>query len=255
MRATFFNRSAIHPRNFPTAWTRAAPAGTMPSMSFRTAIREALGVPALARAATFLAFGAAVQAAGLGVGWALAASLLVYGMPGQMVLLAALGTPGGALPAVAGAVAANARFVPMAVALAPWLGGGRRRFFALPFIAVTPWAMAMRRLPRVPAGERLGWFLGFGLTSWLVAGASTVLGHTIAPNLDTWMLAALLFVNPLYFGLILAGDLGQAFVRRAAILGVAAAPLAFVLPAAWALLGAGLVGGTLAFVWSNRVGR
>ena len=182
-------------------------------MMFRIACREALGAPALAMAATFLAFGAAVQAAGIGLGWALASALLVYGMPGQMVLLAAIGAPGGALPAVLGAAAANARFLPMAVALAPWLGQGRARFLALPFIAVTPWAMAMRRLPHVAPESRLSWFLGFGLTSWLVAGSATVLGHHVAHLLQGWMLAALLFVNPLYFGLILAGETRAAPAR------------------------------------------
>lgn len=222
------------------------------SATFRQACGEALGAPALAMSATFLAFGAAVQAAGVGVGWALAASMLVYGMPGQMVLLAAIGTPGGALAAVPGAVAANARFVPMAVALAPWLGGGPGRWLALPFIAVTPWAMAMRRLPSVAPRARLAWFLGFALTSWSVAAASTALGHAVAPLLPLWVLAALLFVNPLYFGLIIAGELRHGFARRAILLGVAAAPLAFLLPSAWALLGAGLVGGTLAFLWGGR---
>jgi predicted branched-subunit amino acid permease len=94
---------------------------------------ECADPPALAMAATFLAFGAAVQEAGLGLGWALAAAGLIYGMPGQLVLLqfAAPGAPGGGvLPAVAAATAANARFRPMAVALAPWLGGGRRRWLA-----------------------------------------------------------------------------------------------------------------------------
>lgn len=224
-------------------------------MMFRTACREALGAPALAMAATFLAFGAAVHAAGIGLGWALASALLVYGMPGQMVLLAAIGAPGGALPAVLGATTANARFLPMAVALSPWLGRGRARYLALPFIAVTPWAMAMRRLPGVAPEARLAWFLGFGLTSWLVAGVATILGHRIAPLLEGWILAALLFVNPVYFGLILAGEARAAPARRAIIGGLCATPLVLLLPAAWALLGAGLVGGTLAFLWGQRLER
>jgi predicted branched-subunit amino acid permease len=224
-------------------------------MIFRTACREALGAPALAMAATFLAFGAAVQAAGLGLGWGLAAALLVYGMPGQMVLVTAVTLPGGALPAVLGAATANARFLPMAVALSPWLGGGPRRWWGLPFIAVTPWAMAMRRLPGLPEAQRLAWFLGFGLTSWLVAGAATILGHAVAPLVQGPVLALLLLVNPLYFTLILAGEMRAVASRRAVIGGCCAAPLVLVLPAAWALLAAGLIGGTLAFWWGERRGR
>ncbi|MBY0336758.1 MAG: AzlC family ABC transporter permease [Acetobacteraceae bacterium] len=217
----------------------------------REAVREALGAPALAMAATFLAFGAAVQAAGLGLVWALAAAGLVYGMPGMMVLVGA----GGALAAAPAAMAANARFLPMAVSLAPWLGPpGWRRWLALPFIAVTPWAMAIRRLPALPQAARLRWFLGFALASWTVAGLSTLLGFALAPLLPGWPLALLLLVNPLYFGVILAGESRRAFGLRAALAGMAAAPLVSVLPAAWGLLGAGLLGGTAAFLWGRRHG-
>ncbi|MDB5413752.1 MAG: azlC, partial [Rubritepida sp.] len=198
-------------------------------MHFRSACREALGASALAMAATFLAFGAAVQAAGIGLPWALASALLVYGMPGQMVLLAAIGSPGGALPAVLGAAAANARFVPMAIALSPWLGRGQRRFLALPFIAVTPWAMAMRRLPTMDPAGRLAWFMGFALTSWIVAGAATWLGYRIAPLLEGWVLAALLFINPLYFALILASGMRAGPTRRAVICGLFVTPLVLLL--------------------------
>lgn len=220
------------------------------SPPFRAGAAEALGAAALAMACTFLAFGAVVATAGLGLGWSLGAALLIYGMPGQMVLLQAA-EAGAALPAVAGTAAANSRFLPMAVALAPWLGGGRRRFLALPFIAITPWAAAMRHLPGLPPGQRLPWFLGFGLASWTVAGLATVAGHGIAPWLGEAARAALLFTNPLYFALLIGLGLRGPGARGAGLAlagGVLAAPVALLLPPAWALLGAGMLGGTLAFL-------
>jgi predicted branched-subunit amino acid permease len=226
------------------------------ALSFaRAAAAEALGAPALAMACTFLAFGAAVREAGLSMAWALAASLLVYGMAGQLVLLQAMGQPGAAMGATVSATAANARFLPMAVALTPLLGPARplwRRMLAVPFIAITPWAAAMRRLPAVPPGHRLAWFLGFGVASWIAAGAATALGHAAAPLLPIGLRAALLFANPLYFALLLAAELPRPGGRGAILAGAAAAPLALVLPPAWGLLTAGVAGGTLAWALRRR---
>jgi predicted branched-subunit amino acid permease len=239
--------------------------------------REALGAAAVAMGTTFLAFGAAVREAGLGLAWAMAASWLVYGMAGQIVLLqfavpsgaAAVGAGGAVLPATLGATAANARFFPMAVAIAPWLGGpGWRRWLALPFIAITPWAAAMRRLPSLPAAARLPWFLGFGVASWTAAGAATAAGYLLAPRLDPGLRAALLFANPLYFALLMAADLRSGAGTRlpglrrgplhrflfghpprlAILSGAVVAPLALLLPSAWGLLTAGVLGGTAAFL-------
>lgn len=220
----------------------------------RLGLRAAIGAPAIAMGATFLAFGAAVREAGLPLPWALGAALLIHGMPGQLVLLqfAAPGAAvagGGVAPAVLGAVAANARFLPMAVALSPWLGGGRwARFLALPFIAITPWAAAMQTLPGLQPPARLPWFLGFALASWSLAGLATVAGHALMPLLDPALLAALLFANPLYFALLLAAGMGGPASRRAVLAGALAAPVGLLLPPAWALLGAELLGGTLAFL-------
>jgi hypothetical protein len=69
------------------------------------------------------------------------------------------------------------------------------------------------------------------------------------------LLALLLFVNPLYFALILTGEMRAIASRRAVIGGCCAAPLVLFLPAGWALLAAGLLGGTLAFLWGERHGR
>ncbi len=222
---------------------------------FRIGVTEALGAPALAMGATFLAFGAAVAEAGLPMAWGLVASAAVYGMAGQLVLLGLAAGPGGAvLPAVVAATAANARFLPMAVAIAPLLGPGWRRLLALPFIAITPWAPAMRRLPGLAESERLPWFLGFAIASWTAGLSATAAGHLLAPALPPFLRAALLFTNPLYFALLLAADLGRPGVRGAVIGGVVAAPLALWLGPAWGLLAAGLAGGTAAFLWQRRRG-
>jgi predicted branched-subunit amino acid permease len=219
---------------------------------FRLGAAEALGAPALAMGATFLAFGAAVAESGLALSWALLCTGTVYGMAGQLVLLDLAGRPAApVLPAVVAATAANARFLPMSVAIAPLLGRGWRRLWALPFIAITPWAAAMRRLPLLAEGARLPWFLGFALASWCGAMAATAAGHAAAPLLAAEWRAALVFANPLYFALLLAADLGRPGVRGAVIGGVLAAPLAIPLGPAWGLLAAGLVGGTAAF-WAGR---
>lgn len=224
--------------------------------AFLPGLREALGAPGVAMAATFLAFGAAVREAGLGPGWALLACWGIYGMPGQLVLVqaAASGWAGGVSSAVMGAVAVNARFLPMAISLTPVLAVAERRRLlpAVPFIAVTPWAAAMRFLPAVQHSARLGWFLGFGLTSWVVAGAAALAGFHLAGSLGAEARAALLFVNPLYYALLLATGLHEPAPRRAILCGAAAATLALVLPPSMALLAAGLVGGTVAFLLGRR---
>ena len=224
--------------------------------AFRDGASEAFGAPVVAMAATFIAFGAAVAEAGLPLLWALLCSAVIYGMAGQIVLLGLVAAPGAAVvPAVVAATAANARFLPMAVSLSPLLGPRQpawRRMLALPFIAITPWALSMRRLPGLPESERLNWFLGFALTTWTAGLLITSAGHLVAPALPPALRAALVFTNPFYFALLLAGDLGRPGVRWAVIGGAAAAPAALWLGTAWGLLAAGLIGGTAAFLWERR---
>ncbi len=223
----------------------------MPAGAARQGSAQALGAPALAMGATFLAFGAAVAEAGLSLGWALICTGAVYGMAGQLVLLQVAAGGGAALPATIAATAANARFLPMAVAIAPLLGRAGRRWWALPFIAITPWAAGMRVLPTLPEAARLPWFLGFALATWCVALLTTAGGHLAAPHLPAELRAALLFANPLYFCLLLAADARRPGVGPALLAGVLAAPLAYGLGGAWGLPLAGLVGGTLAFLWGR----
>jgi len=170
-----------------------------------------------------------------------------------MVLLGAGSGAGSA--ALAGAVMANARFLPMAAALAP-LVRGRLAPFCVPFVAVTPWAAGMRRLPGLPVGDRAPWFLGFALSAWSVGLATTALGYAMAGHIAPDVLGLLLTVNVLYFALMVVAGARRGGPWRGSLAGAAAAPLAFLLPAgvsqAWGILLAALLGGTLAFLLRRR---
>jgi predicted branched-subunit amino acid permease len=214
------------------------------------AVRAALAAPAIALAATFVAFGAACAAAGVGLAWTLACGLLVFGMPGQLVLLQA----GGGVAAVPAALFANSRFLPMAIAIAPLFGPWRgRTLLAAPFIAVTPWAAGLRALPAIAVERRLSWFLAFGLACFAASAAGMVAGHALGGLLEGGAQAALVFVNPLYFALLIALDLRWPKPRAAALCGMAAALPCLWLPPGVALLAAGLLGGSVAF-WITRRG-
>jgi predicted branched-subunit amino acid permease len=113
----------------------------------------------------------------------------------------------------------------------------------------------MRAFPEIAAQARLAWFLGFGLTSWVVAGLAALAGFYVAGLLDDHARAALLFVNPLYYALLLAADLDKPAPRRAIMCGSAAAGLTFILPSSAGLLAAGIIGGTIAFFWGRARGK
>ena len=125
-------------------------------------------------------------------------------------------------------------------------------------MALLAWtgAMVVRTLGRSDAAQaRLAWFLGFGLTSWVVAGLAALAGFYVAGMLDDHARAALLFVNPLYYALLLAADVDKPAPRRAIICGSAAAGLTFILPSSAGLLAAGIIGGTIAFFWGRARGK
>ncbi|PZW47048.1 putative branched-subunit amino acid permease [Humitalea rosea] len=218
-----------------------APIATAAS-AWRAGIRASFGPQSAAMMATFLAFGAACRGADMPIAWMLASCVLVYGMPGQMILLAVPGLPG-----VMGATVANARFLPMAVTLAPYLGP--RGWMGAHFIAVTPWVVAIRHLPGVHPRLGLAWFLGCGSVACALGTMAAVVGFYSAGALPASMRAGLLYANAFYFALLMAGDLARPAVRPAVVGGILAAPLALLLPPAEGLLLAGLVGGTGAWLW------
>ena len=227
--------------------------------AMRGGAREAVGVPATVIAASFLGFGSLVRASDMDLAMGLVSTGATWALPGQVAAVE-LYAVGASLATVALAVAlVNARLLPMVVAVMPMLhrpGTPRWRYFAVAhLLAVTSWVFAMRRCPALPAEERLAYVAGFGTTLWVVSLVATAVGFLLVGSVSPHLSLGLIFLNPIYFLLLLVQDLFDRMRLLAIVIGIVLGPALFlVLPDASLLL-TGLIGGTVAFALGRRHGR
>lgn len=215
-------------------------------------MREAAGLPALVLGASYLGFGSVVRDSGLEMWHGLVSTVTAWALPGQMVLMELWGV-GASLAAIAVAVAlTNARLLPMTVSLMPQLRHpGQppwRLYLYANFVAVTGWAFAMRRNPGLPAEHRAAWFLAFAATLWAVSIAATAVGWHLAGQVPRPVALGLVFLNPVYFFLLLLADARTPTRWLAIGLGALLGPPLHLLTPEWGLLATGLVAGTAAFL-------
>ena len=237
----------------PSPSTAIAPeVPAKPSVAYRRGLREAFGAPSLVLFASYLGFGALVRDSDLHILHGFFSTATGWALPGQIVLveLYAAGAP---LLAIVAAVAlTNARLLPMTVALLPLVRSPRwprwLYYLAAHWIAVTGWAAALKACPSLPRDERLPYFLGFSTTLWTATFAATGFGFWLAGSMPPLVSLGLVFLNPLYFMLIFAGDVPTRLRLYALVLGALAGPAFHLLDPDYGLLLAGLVAGTSAFL-------
>lgn len=209
-------------------------------------------MPAAVLVAGYIGFGALAAENGFSSLMALASTLTIWALPGQLVLVE-MHTLGASAPIIVAAVMlTGARFLPMTVSLMPLMRdpshGSKRVFFAAHLLAMTGWAVAMRRFPEIPRGQRLPYFLGFALTCWLASLAATFAGFLVAGLLPASVKLGLVFLSPMYFLLLLSGEVRDRRWALALACGALAGPPAHLLSPQWSVTLAGLVGGTAAFL-------
>jgi predicted branched-subunit amino acid permease len=200
-------------------------------------IGNALALPAWIVAFSLLGVGSLARDAGHPAGAALLSTLLVWAAPAQVILYGSI-VAGTALPVIAIAVALSAvRLMPMTVALMPYVRrpgqGLAAQAFIAHFVTVTAWVDAMRRLPEMEPAGRLPYFLGAALPLPLAVG--------------------LVSVTPIYFMVSLVAGARLIADWAAIALGFVLLPVATVaLGRDFDLLGAGLAGGTAAYMIGRR---
>ncbi|MBT6110124.1 MAG: AzlC family ABC transporter permease, partial [Rhodospirillales bacterium] len=124
------------------------------SSPFRRGFMSACGLPALVLFSSMVGFGTLASEASLDLLPTIVTTIGIWGLPGQMVMveMVAFGAP---VFAIALAVSvANARFLPMTLAITPYLTNWRvswiRRLLFAQLVTLTPWAMALQRWPSMP---------------------------------------------------------------------------------------------------------
>src|SRR5437762_7339570 len=207
--------------------------GTSARYRFLTGVRlgGSLGMAAFVLAVTF---GALARARGWGVLAPVVCSLVVFSGSAQFAVLTAL-SGGGLVPAVAAAALINARFLPMGVAVAGSLRGGRlRRAVEGQAVVDASWAAAHVGGGRFDR-ERL---IGATLPQWPLWVLGTFLGAVFAPPEQVMQTLGLDAVFPAFFLVLLMDELAASGKARlaAGLGGTIAGGLVAVVPAGVALV-------------------
>ncbi|MGP9819012.1 AzlC family ABC transporter permease [Salinarimonas sp. NSM] len=231
-----------------------APASAVPTHRLvLRGVRDALVLPAWVVGFALVGVGSLAQDVGHPLGAAMLSTLLIWAGPAQVVFYGSLAA-GVALPLIAAAICLSSiRFLPMTIALMPLLrrpGQGLLAQIAIAhYIAVTVWVESLRRLPRMPAEERLPYYLGFANACVLTTTALTGVGWFLSGTLPAPLASGLLFITPIYFTLALAAGARTAVDVTAIVLGFLLAPaFGYLVGRDFDLLLTGLVGGTIAYL-------
>lgn len=189
------------------------------------------GLPiALVVGVVAISFGVLARSLGWGVLAPIVFSVVTYSAAAQFAVATVLGAGGGVFVAIAAAVLLNARFLPMGMAVGPFLKGGPlRRALEAQTIITTSWALAIR------SGGRFdrAFMIGATVPQYLAWTVGTTVG-VLAPagGLGDFERLGLDAIFPAFFLALLIGELrsGQkrtiAATALAAVLATALVPIA-----------------------------
>jgi predicted branched-subunit amino acid permease len=188
------------------------------------------GVPfALVVGVVAISFGVLARSLGWGVLAPLVFSVITFSVAAQFAVAAVLGAGGGVFTAIAAAVLLNARFLPMGMAVAPFLEGGPlRRALEGQAIITTSWALASRGEGRFDRAFMIGATVP-QYVAWTVGTAVGVLAHPVVGDVERLGLDV---IFPAFFLALLVRELRSGGKRTITVTVIAAALSAVLVPIA-----------------------
>ena len=213
-------------------------------------------LPAIVLMSAMVGFAGLAREAGLTLGQTMFATFGIWALPSMIVLVGSIVAGLGLLPTALAVALASVRFTPMVMAIVPEMrASGTRRstlYVLAHFVAITAWVHALSRFPAIPREHRAAFFGGFAVALTSVSTLIVGVVHQLAATLPEIAAAMLVFLTPIYFLTSLWSNARYPSDRPALLCGLAIGPIAHVLARSIGLIVAGLVGGTIAYLWRGR---
>ena len=108
---------------------------------------------------------------------------------------------------------------------------------------------------KIDKKHRIDFWIGIGIGTWTTAILMTMAGYLAADYLNKDMLIGLAIVNPVYFFCMMIGAMKNLSISTAVIGGTILSPLIYIFSTEWALLFAGLIAGSIAFIIGEKNGK
>ena len=215
--------------------------------------------PAIPLAACLIALGALLKDAGFNLQQSAASSFFTYALPGQLVMAESLLVGASLLNIFIAVWLVNFRLYPMTVSLFPLLKHKSqpkwKYYLSSHFLAVSSWLIAKDSYKKIDQRYRIDFWMGIGFGTWITAVLMTLIGYSLSDYLNKDMMIGLAIVNPVYFFCMMIGSMKNISISIAVIGGTILGPLIFLASTEWALLFAGLIGGTVAFLFGEKNGK
>ncbi len=218
-------------------------------------------MPAAVLGAGFIGYGSLAADAGYSIWLTLAATLAIWALPGQLVLLEMQASDAAVATTVLAVSLSAARFLPMTLTLMPLMRAGSRArrlwqfLLAAQLVSMTTWAVTMRRFNDMAVEVRWHYFLGFSMICIVASVVFALIGQLLIGALPPLARYGLALLTPLYFFITLVGEARTRSAITALICGATTALVLHAIAPAWSLLGAGFIGGTAAWYLQRQYAR
>ena len=220
---------------------------------------KGINSPALALAASFIAIGALLKNVGFSIQQSILSTFFTYALPGSLVMAESLIVGASLLNIFIAVWLVNFRLYPMTVSLFPLLEHNSqpkwKYYLSCHFLAVTSWLIAKDTYKKINKKHRIDFWIGIGIGTWTTAILMTIAGYFSADYLNKDMLIGLAIVNPVYFFCMMIGAMKNLSISIAVVGGTILGPVFYTVSSEWALLFAGLIAGTVAFLFGEKNGK